>query len=246
MTARSGDHRPPLLSLKDVSFHYNPETPIFSEVSFDLDPGTFCLVHGPSGAGKSTLLRLINRMEEPASGEISFQGQPLSSYFPPLLRRKILFIQQTPTVIDGTVKDNLLLPFGFKHNRALARPDDNYLKTLLNEFRLDRIRLEDHAQTLSVGQLQRVCFIRGLLLSPEIMLLDEPTSALDRKSAEIVEAEAENRCKKGLTVMMISHSSFTPRSIEPINLRIEEGRVQKNGGTPSHDAGYEEPPTGRN
>lgn len=57
-----------------------------------------------------------------------------------------------------------MLPFTFKNNQDLTRPDDDRLKALLNDFLLTSVSLDDNAQTLSVGQLQRLCFIRGLLL----------------------------------------------------------------------------------
>ena len=59
----------------------------------------------------------------------------------------------------------------------------------------DNVHLDDHAQTLSVGQLQRLCFIRGMLLSPAVLLLDEPTSSLDQQSAAIVIDHIETLCK---------------------------------------------------
>ncbi|MBW1899753.1 MAG: ATP-binding cassette domain-containing protein, partial [Deltaproteobacteria bacterium] len=177
-----------VIQISDVSFSYHGKQALFTNISITLKKGCFYLINGPSGEGKSSFLRLINRLEDPTKGQILFNGSPLSSYHPPLLRRHILYIQQTPSVIDGSIRENLLLPYTFKSNKDLAKPDDKILLTLLKDFRLDGIRLDDHAQNLSVGQLQRLCFIRGLLLSPELILLDEPTSALDDESSRIVES----------------------------------------------------------
>jgi putative ABC transport system ATP-binding protein len=215
-----------IIQISDVSFSYPGKDALFTNISIALKKGFFYLINGPSGGGKSSLLRLINRLEDPTTGQILFNGKALSSYPPPLLRRHILYIQQTPSVIDGRVRENLLLPFTFKSNKSLTVPDDKTLLTLLKDFRLDGVRLDDHAQNLSVGQLQRLCFIRGLLLSPELILLDEPTSALDDESSQIVESKTEELCiKSDKTVLMISHKKFKPEKMIPELLHVANGCV---------------------
>jgi putative ABC transport system ATP-binding protein len=145
-----------------------------------------------------------------------------------LLRRSILYVQQTPTAIEGTVRENLLLPFSYKSNRELKKPDDGRLTELLSDFRLDSVTLENSAQDLSVGELQRVCFVRGLLLDPKVVLLDEPTSALDEESAKIVESRAEQLCAEmGRTIIMVSHRKFEPAKIEPVILALRDGTVHR-------------------
>ncbi len=177
----------PIIEFSNVSFSFSNRKPLFQNLSLQFISGKFYLITGPSGAGKSTFLRLINRLEDPADGHILFHGRRLTTYSPHVLRRSIQYIQQTPTVIENTVRQNLLLGFSFKNNRDLSRPDDKVLKIQLENFLLGDIGLDVNAQTLSVGQLQRICFIRGLLLEPQLLLLDEPTSALDEKSSRIVE-----------------------------------------------------------
>ena len=220
----------PLISFSDLTFAYEGQTPLFSRLDFAFEPGTFYLIQGPSGAGKSTLLRLINRLEEPVKGKILFKGNPLSDYAPPVLRRSILYIQQKPTVIDGSIKENLLLPFQFKNNQDLEKPGNERLQNLMEDFHLDDLSLEDNARALSVGQQQRVCFIRGLLLSPEIFLLDEPASALDQESARVVDDTSLNLCcNLGLTIIMVSHKNMglDMSRVTPEVIRLEKGRLLK-------------------
>jgi putative ABC transport system ATP-binding protein len=155
-----------------------------------------------------------------------FDGRELKSYDPASLRRSILYIQQTPVSIARTVRQNLLLAFSFKNNRDAVPPNDDVLRTHLDNLLLNDIRLETNAQTLSVGQLQRLCFIRGLLLNPRVLMLDEPSSALDEKSARIVEETAERLCaESGLTVLMISHHRYTPEKVKCRTLQIADGHV---------------------
>jgi putative ABC transport system ATP-binding protein len=119
--------------------------------------------------------------------------------------------------------DNL----SFKNNRDRIPPDDTALKAQLENFLLSDLSLETNAQTLSVGQLQRLCLIRGLMLDPKVVLLDEPASALDEKSSRIVEETAECLCaESGLTVLMVSQRKFEPKRVKCNSLQIANGRVK--------------------
>jgi putative ABC transport system ATP-binding protein len=223
-------YKPPdhIIHFDDVSFSYPGDRILFQNLSLGIRTGVLYHVRGASGVGKSTFLRLIIRLEEPTQGQIFFKGVPLADTNPPHLRRSILYLPQTPVAIDGSVKDNLLLPFTFKANQDLQKPDDIHLTEQLKRFLLDDVRLGDHAQTLSVGQLQRLCFIRGMLLSPSVLLLDEPTSSLDSKSAAIVIDHIETMCKTfGFTILVVSHGDVFSRSLKYHTLMVADGLVRK-------------------
>ena len=211
-----------------VRFGFPEQATLFSEMSLSIQKGAFYLVKGPSGAGKTTFLRLVNRLEEPVSGEIRFKGTPLTAYSPPDLRRSLLYMQQTPTVMDGSVEENLLLPFSFKNNRHLKRPDPEKLRKLLRDVHLQNLEMSDHAMNLSVGQIQRLCLVRGLLLSPEILLLDEPTSALDRESALAVTTLLEClNMESGLTILAVTHKTYGRGTVTYKYLDIHDGRIEE-------------------
>lgn len=218
----------PLIEFSNLRFSFSGAKPIFRHLSLKLSAGHLYLIRGPSGVGKTTFLRLINRLEEPDEGVIRFKGHRLAAYHPPMLRRSIVYIQQTPTPVSGTVRQNLLLAFSFKNNRDLIRPDDDTLKAHLETFLLPDIRLETDALTLSVGQLQRLCLIRGLLLNPQVLLLDEPASALDEKSSRIVQETALHlSTTREVTVLMVSHHPFGPSQEKVRLLQIDNGRVEE-------------------
>ena len=218
----------PIIGLEKITLIYKNGKYIFKDLSFPFCKGQFYILKGASGIGKTSLFRLITRLEEPTNGELRFKGVSYSRYYPPELRKKILYIHQTPLSIEGSVKENLLFPFSYKNNRQREIPDAETLQTYLQTFRLADVSLEDNAKNLSVGQLQRICFVRGLLLDPEVILLDEPTSALDEESSKIVEQSAENFClENNKTVIMISHKTFEPASIRPIYLQLENGKIEK-------------------
>lgn len=211
----------PVIEFQNISFAYPNEEKLYSNISFTIEKGRFYLIKGPSGVGKSTLLKLMNRMEEPVEGEILYKGQQLRSIVPPTLRTSIIYIQQTPVVLDGTIRENLLLPFSFKINKALQKPEDSKLESLLKEYSLENISLDRNAKNLSVGQMQRLCLIRGQLLSPEVILFDEPVSSLDEKSSKIVEDHAEKLCSEdGKTIVMVSHKEFIPEKVTPMIINV--------------------------
>jgi len=222
---KQADH---IIVFENISFAYPGDKILFQKLSMGITPGTFYHVKGPSGSGKSTLLRLIIRLEEPTQGRILFNGAPLTDTYPPHLRRAILYLPQTPVAMDGSVRDYLLLPFTFKSNQDLQKPDDSHLMKRLKAFLLDDIYLDNHVQTLSVGQLQRLCFIRGLLLSPTVLLLDEPTSSLDQQSAAIVMDHIEKLCKTSrLTILMVSHGEVLPGSLDVRSLLMTDSLVKE-------------------
>ena len=216
-----------VIEIDDLNFSYPNDRTIFNNLSLKFESGRFYLIRGASGAGKSTRLRLMIRLEDAGSGDIRFNGRSMKDYPPEQLRQGILYVQQTPTVIKGTVRENLLLPFQFRANRDRPMPQDNRLKELLQKFLLSDISLEADAKTLSVGQAQRLCLIRGLLLSPHVMLLDEPASALDETSRKVVEESAERLCTDdGLTVIMVSHRNFEPVAVTPVVFTLSQSGLE--------------------
>jgi putative ABC transport system ATP-binding protein len=139
--------------------------------SADIPHGSTAVV-GPSGAGKSTLLRLLNRLADPDAGAIRYRGRDLREYDVLALRRTVTLVPQLPSLLDGTVADNVaygprLAGGEADVERALG------LAGLADGFAGRRVG------ELSVGEKQRVMLARALALSPEVLLLDEPTSALD-------------------------------------------------------------------
>lgn len=199
---------------------------ILDDADLAVPRGAFVLLTGPSGAGKSTLLRLFCRLEEPQAGQVLLDGQPVAELRPAVLRRRVSYLQQTPTVVAGSVRDNLLLPFSFKAAAGEPRPDDAALRTLLESLAMGDVPLGQEAATLSVGQRQRLCLARALLTRPEALLLDEPVSALDQESARAVLDAAESFClERGGTVILVSHADFVPARVAPAHYRLEGGRL---------------------
>jgi putative ABC transport system ATP-binding protein len=194
------------IECRNISFAYPQKPAVFDQVSLTFPAGSFNWLRGPSGCGKSTLLRLLGRLLEPSQGQINFNGQPLPSLDPPSFRRQVVYLQQTPVVLEASVHENLLLPFSFKVNQDLLPPEENFLSARLEEFLLQGISLPTPAISLSVGQKQRLCLLRAMLVKPSVLLLDEPAAALDKESAKVVlEMVQRLNREQGVTIILAAH-----------------------------------------
>lgn len=176
---------------------------------------------GKSGSGKSTLLRLLCNLISADTGFYCVDGKDMSELDGVLLRRDITLLSQKPIIYSGTVKENLLMGINFQGKEI---PDDKYLMKFLEKFQL-KCQLSDNAGVLSLGEMQRVCMIRVLLLHSKVYLLDEPTSSLD-KETEIVALEVffqivkENQSQ----VIFVTHNPSLICYADMV-ITIEEGKA---------------------
>ncbi|MCD6250019.1 MAG: ATP-binding cassette domain-containing protein, partial [candidate division Zixibacteria bacterium] len=149
---------------------------VVDDFTFSFETSKVYSVLGPSGAGKSSLLRLLNRLDEPTSGEVVFDGQNYREIDPCTLRRQIGYLFQVPYMFTGTIGDNL----------RLADPEltDEQIEDQLQTVSLASLKPNHDVANLSVGEKQRVALARLLATNPKVVLLDEPTAALDPTHTE--------------------------------------------------------------
>jgi putative ABC transport system ATP-binding protein len=192
-------------------------------VSLEVHDGQVVGLVGPSGSGKSTLLRCLNRLVEPTSGTLRFDGGDARSFDPRELRRRVALVMQTPVLFEGTVRDNLRL-------RPADAPGDfseDRLHAALAEVGLERDLLDRDGATLSGGEKQRVTIARALLRDPQALLLDEPTSALDPPNALlVVETISRLRAGRGLSIVAVTHQAELVRRLGGGLLYLVKGRVE--------------------
>jgi len=185
-------------------------------VSLEIAEGEMIGIIGRSGAGKSTLLRLINRLCQPDSGDIRWQGTSILALKGRALRQwrchAAMIFQQFNLVLRLDVLTNVLL--GTLANRPLLAslfkifPAEARAQAVLE---LDRLGMADAAlkrtQFLSGGQQQRVAIARAMQQRPELLLADEPVASLDPVNAEIVMQQLRDiNVERGITVIVNLHS----------------------------------------
>ena len=195
--------------------------PLVRDVSFSVSPGQVFGIIGPSGAGKSTLLRSLNRLTDlipglRVAGEVMLWGE--SIYAPGVdvnaLRARIGMLFQQPVIFPTSIAENVL--FGAKRLRKLGRTERaDLIEFALTEAALwteVKDRLGSRANSLSVGQQQRLSLARTLAVQPEIILMDEPTSALDPRSTQAIE-ELILRLKGRHTIVIVTHNVTQARRV---------------------------------
>jgi len=215
----------PVLKLENLSRHVvesGKTKPIINNISFEFERNKIYTILGPSGAGKSSLLRLINRLDEPTVGRIIVDGKLQCDYFPCELRRMVGYLFQTPHLFPGTVRDNLLY--------ARDGLTDEQIRDLAVQSHLKSEMINRSADSLSVGEKQRVALARLLATEPTIALLDEPTSALDpAHTADIERLITELANGSGLTVVMVTHTPEQALRMGGESLLLVSGMLVEHG-----------------
>jgi ABC-type methionine transport system ATPase subunit len=205
---------------------------VLEGVSVELPSGEITALIGPSGAGKTSLLRLLNRLDDPVSGDVELDGRAIASYPVRALRRRVGFVFQSPTMFPGTVADNLRVAATLGADPNEPPCDDAAIARLLDLVELSPDFATRDANELSGGEKQRVSIARALTTHPRALLLDEPTSALDPEVAERLMATVRHlNGEHELTIVMVTHRLSEARAASTYAVMLEAGRVVETGGT---------------
>jgi osmoprotectant transport system ATP-binding protein len=197
---------PALIRFRDVNLTVAESKPILSDISFDVRTGETLVLLGRSGSGKTTTLKLINRLLEPTSGEVSISDKPTTSWDPIKLRRRIGYvIQEIGLFPHFTIEQNVaLVP-------ALEGWDQPRIRERVREL-LELVGLEPSKfaarlpRELSGGQRQRVGVARALAADPPIILMDEPFGALDPLTRSELQREFASLVKRlNKTIVFVTH-----------------------------------------
>ncbi len=182
----------------------------------------FALV-GPSGSGKSTLLRLLNFLEPPTSGTITFGSETFSPAqdVPLVTRRRVTTVAQRPILLNRNVADNVA--FGL---RLRGEHDaQNQVQAALERVGLGALA-KQQARTLSGGEAQRVALARAMVIRPDVLLLDEPTANLDPYNVSTIEDTVRTlNHEHGTTLVLVTHNIFQAKRLAHRVALILEGRL---------------------
>lgn len=215
-----------------VTFRYNDDEPVLSDVSFSIPAGRSIALVGPSGGGKTTICSLLPRFYELTGGKITIDGEDIKEFTLQSLRKNIGIVQQDVYLFCGTVRENI----------AYGKPDasdEEIVEAAKNANIHDFIMsLPDGYDTfvgergtrLSGGQKQRISIARVFLKNPPILILDEATSALDNESERHIQKSLEE-LSKNRTTITIAHRLSTIRGADEIIVITENG-ISERG---SHD-----------
>jgi phosphonate transport system ATP-binding protein len=230
---------PPILQLKEITKTYPKGTRALRGISLDIQRGEFVVLIGLSGSGKSTLLRCINRLVEPSTGSVIFDGVDVTkargSELRGIRRRIGMIFQQFNLVKRSSVFSNVLA--GRLGSRALwrtlaLRPTREEIAAAFEN--LERVGIVDkayaRADALSGGQQQRVGIARALMQRPVVMLADEPVASLDPATSHSVMKYLEEINKKdGITVICSLHFLSLARRYGTRVIALKDGVVAFDG-----------------
>lgn len=209
----------PCIEFDQVSIDAGGKT-LLSNVSFKLYAGDKAALCGKSGSGKSTVLKSLLGLHRPARGNILFNGQALDPKSIQAIRHDAVYIGQEPLLAADTVREALLLPFGFKAHHP-HKPSEHQLLEVLERLQLPASLLAQETRRISGGEKQRVALARGLLMGKTLFLLDEVTSALDDESKQAVYAVC---FQAQLTVLSVAHDPDWLSRCNTI-LSLDHGRL---------------------
>ena len=201
---------------------------VLKGINTEIKKGEVVVVIGASGSGKSTFLRCLNRLEEPTSGTICFNGQDITDKKSNINfhRQKMgMVFQQFNLFPHMTILKNMT-----KAPTTLLGVSKNNADKIAIEL-LEKVGLADRADAypsqLSGGQKQRVAIVRALAMNPDVMLFDEPTSALDPEMVGEVLEVMKNLAKDGMTMVVVTHEMGFAREVADRVLFIDDGVIME-------------------
>ncbi|MFR3728544.1 amino acid ABC transporter ATP-binding protein [Lacrimispora sp.] len=203
----------PLIQVQNLGKKFG-DIEVLKDISVDIYKGDVVCVIGPSGSGKSTFLRCLNRLEEPTSGHILFEGVDIVDKKTNIdkHRQKMgMVFQQFNLFPHMTILKNLTLAPVKLQGRSVKEAEEQALKLL------EKVGLKDRADSypnqLSGGQKQRIAIVRALCMNPDVMLFDEPTSALDPEMVGEVLTVMRELAQEKMTMVVVTHEMGFAREV---------------------------------
>ena len=217
------------VEFENVSFRYDEDTPLITDLSMAAEPGHTVAIVGPTGAGKTTLVNLVMRFYDVEAGRITLDGVDIAAMRREDLRGQIAMVLQDTWLFQGTVRDNI----------AYGRPDatneeileaaqatfvDRFVHSLPDGY--DTV-IDEEGSNISAGERQLITIARAFLASPALLILDEATSSVDTRT-ELLLQQAMSALRTDRTSFVIAHRLSTIRDADLI-LVMEDGRIVEQG-----------------
>lgn len=217
------------LEMKSISFAYENNTRVLTDINLKIPKGKMVALVGPSGGGKSTIADLVPRFYDPESGQVMLDGVDIKDYTLNSLRKQMGIVTQESILFNDTIFNNIA--FGIDKPK-----EDDVIQAAkianAHEFIMQtgdgyQTNIGEHGAKLSGGQRQRISIARAIMKNPPILILDEATSALDSESEKLVQ-DALTKLMSNRTSLVIAHRLSTIQHADEI-IVIEKGKVTERG-----------------
>jgi len=215
-----------------VSFSYDPEKPLLTDIDFMVPGGKMYAIVGPSGSGKSTVVNLIPRLYDVTGGRVLIHGTDVRKFDLTYLRSCVGMVTQETYLFNGTIRDNLLYA---KPDATQEELEEACRTASIHDFIMAQpdgydTQVGNRGLKLSGGEKQRLSIARVMLKDPKILILDEATSALDSISENAIQ-DALEVMMRGRTSIVIAHRLSTILKSDRI-LVVKDGVIAEQG---THD-----------
>ncbi|HEY9335668.1 MAG TPA: ABC transporter ATP-binding protein [Kribbella sp.] len=217
------------VEFEHVSFSYDPDKPLITDLSLVAEPGQTVAIVGPTGAGKTTLVNLIMRFYELNGGRITLDGVDITELTRHDLRSRIGMVLQDTWLFGGTIRDNLLYGnLNATEEDMLAAAKATYVDRFVHSLPdgYDTV-IDEEGSNVSAGEKQLLTIARAFLADPQLLILDEATSSVDTRT-EVLVQRAMAALRSDRTSFVIAHRLSTIRDADLI-LVMENGAIVEQG-----------------
>jgi len=217
------------VAFEKVSFSYDDQGVVFSDLSFELGAGAVLGLLGRTGSGKTTISRLLFRLYEPQQGVIRLGGIDIREQRLSELRQRVGMVTQSVQLFNATVRENLtFFDPTISDSTIMSVIDELGLRSWFATLPkgLDS-EIESGGAGLSAGEAQLLAFTRIFLRNPGLVILDEASSRLDLATEQLIE-RAVDRLLRDRTGIVIAHRLATVQRADAIMI-IEDGRILEYG-----------------
>ncbi|CAB4727278.1 unannotated protein [freshwater metagenome] len=217
------------VAFEQVSFSYDPERPLITDLSLVASPGQTVAIVGPTGAGKTTLVNLVMRFYEIDAGRITLDGVDIEELPRAVLRGQIGMVLQDTWLFGGTIRDNIAYGRpGATEDQVLAAARATFVDRFVHSLPegYDTV-IDEDGSNLSAGERQLITIARAFLTDPALLILDEATSSVDTRT-ELLVQQAMAALRSDRTSFVIAHRLSTIRDADLIVV-MEEGAIVEQG-----------------
>ncbi|MEO8495921.1 MAG: ATP-binding cassette domain-containing protein [Planctomycetota bacterium] len=222
----------PLLEARGIGrLHREGTSWLLRDISLAIGAGDRVALTGPTGSGKTVLLRALAVLDAVNEGTLHWRGKPPTADEVPIYRSQVIYLTQRARLFDGTVEQNLRVPYSLSVHRHLKYSPKN-IAAYLDQLGRDETFLNRDAANLSGGEMQIVALLRAIQLDPTVLLLDEPTASLDESAVrQIEQLVADWISATGTSRAFVWVTHDTPQAERVANrvLQLRDGQLVESG-----------------